>query len=93
MILNPEKCHYMSLGKGSEGDLLRFCGEVLEASQIETVLGIQIDNKLNFESHIKSLCSKASLKLGALQRFSNLLDAHKKNFIFNSIIKSQFSYC
>ena len=93
MILNPEKCHYMSLRKDSEGDLLRFCGEVLEASQIETVLGIQIDNELNFENHIKSLCSKASQKLGVLQRFSNLLDARKKNLVFNSIIKSQFSYC
>ena len=31
---------------------------------------IQIDNKLNFETHIKYLCSKASQKLGALQRFS-----------------------
>ena len=93
MILNPEKYHYMNLGKDFEGDLLRFCEELLEASQIETVLGIQIDNKLNFENHIKSLCSKASQKLGALQRFSNLLDAQKKNLLFNSIIKSQFSYC
>ena len=93
MMLNPEKCHYMSLGKDSEGDSLRFCGEVLEASQIETVLGIQIDNKLNFVNHINSLCSKASWRLGGLQRFSNLLDAQKKNILFNSIIKSQFSYC
>ena len=92
MILNPEKCQYMNLGKNSEGDLLRFCAEVLEASQIETVLGIQNDYKLNFENHIKSLCSKASQKLGALQRFSNLLDTQKKNLLFNSIIKSQFSY-
>ena len=29
-----------------DSDILRFCGEVLEASQIESVLGIQIDNKL-----------------------------------------------
>ena len=93
MILNPEKCHYMSLGKDSEGDLLKFCGEVLEASQTETVLGIQIDNKLNFENHIKSLCSKAFQELGTLQRFSNLLDVQKKNLSFNSIIKSQFNYC
>ena len=42
----------MSLGKDSEDDLLRFCGEVLEASRIETVLGIQNDNKLKFENHI-----------------------------------------
>ena len=32
MILNSEKCHYMSLGKDSESDLLRPCREVLEAS-------------------------------------------------------------
>ena len=35
MILNPEKCHYMSLGNDSEGDLLRVCEEVLEASQLK----------------------------------------------------------
>ena len=29
MILNPEKCHYMRLGKDYGSDLLRFCGEVL----------------------------------------------------------------
>ena len=45
MILNPEKCHYMWLGKDSVSDLLRLCGEDLEASKLETVLGIQIDNK------------------------------------------------
>ena len=93
MILNPEKYHYMCLGKDYVSDLLRFCGEVLENSELKTLLGIQIDNKLNFENHIKSLCSKASQKLGALQRFSNLLDAQKKNLLFSSIIKSQFSYC
>ena len=93
MILNLEKCHYMCLGKDSAGDLLRFCGEDLVASELETVLGIQIDNKLNFESRIKSLCNKASQKLGALQRISNMLDTQKKNLLFNSILKSQFSYC
>ena len=93
MISTPEKCHYMSLGKDFESDLLRCCEEVLETRELETVFGIQIDNKLNFENHIKYLCSKASRKLGALQRFSNLFDAQKKNPLFNSIIKSQFSYC
>ena len=83
----------MSLGKDSEVDLLKFCGEVLEVSQTEIVLGIQIDNKLNFANHIKSLCSKASQKFGTLQRFSNLLDAEKKNVLLSSIIKSQFSHC
>ena len=31
--------------------------------------------------------------MGALQRMSNLLDEQMKNLLFNSLIKSQFSYC
>ena len=40
-----------------------------------------------------SLGNKASQKLGALKRFSNLLDPQKRNILYNSMIKSQFSYC
>ena len=42
MILNLEKYHYMSLGKDSESDLLRFCGEVFETSKLEAVLGYKL---------------------------------------------------
>ena len=80
-ILNPEKCHYMCLGKVPLSVLLKFCGAHLKASELETILGIQTDNKLNFGNHIKFLCSKASLKLGASQRISNLLHTQKKNLV------------
>ena len=56
MILNLEKYHYICLGKDSVGDLLKVCGEVLE-----TILGIQIDNKLNFENHINSFMTEADI--------------------------------
>ena len=68
----------MCLGKDYATDLQRFFREVLETSELEAELGTQIDNKLNFENHIKSLYSRASQKLEALQRFSSLLDAQKK---------------
>ena len=83
----------MSLGKDAKSDLLRICGEVHEGSELETVLGTQIDSKLNFENYIKSLCGKVSQKLGGLQRFSNLFDAQTKSLLFNSIIKFQFRSC
>ena len=75
----------MNLGKDTVSDLLRFC--------IKTVLGIKIDNKPNIKIHIKSLCSNTTQKLGALKRISTLLDTQKKNLLFNSIIKFQFSHC
>ena len=83
----------MCLGKDCDSDLLRFCGEDLETSELETVLGIKVGNNLNFEIHIKSFCSKSSQKLEALQRISNLLDTQKRNLLLYSIVKSHFSYC
>ena len=61
MNSNPEKLSASVLEKkDSISNLPRLYGEVLEASELETLFGIQIGNKLNFENHIKSLCSKAS---------------------------------
>ena len=72
-ILHPGKCHSLLVlllvpQQDAVRNLLQFCGEDLQVSELETVLGLQIDNKLNFESHIKTLCSKASRKLGPLQQ-------------------------
>ena len=38
--------------------------------QKEVILGISIDNKLTFDSHIKSIYRKAGQKLSALSRIS-----------------------
>ena len=41
----------------------------------EKILGITIDNKLTFKSHVKILCRKAFHKLGALSSLlSHLID-------------------
>ena len=93
MILYSDKCHYMCLRKDAVSDLLQLSKEEVKESEPETVLGIEIYNKLTFESHIKTLRSKASQKLGALQRISNLLGTQKKTLLFNIITKSQSSCC
>ena len=83
----------MCLGKDTVNDILNFCDEELKSSELETVLGIEIDQKLTFNCHVKTLCSKAAKKLSALQRIDNIIDEEKRNLLFNAIIKSQFSYC
>ena len=62
MILNPDKCHYMCLGKDAVNDILKLCDVELKSSELETVLGIEIDQKLTFNCHVKTLCSKAAKK-------------------------------
>ena len=54
------------------------------------ILGVIIENKVNFKSQ---LCKKPSQKIAALSRFSSYLHNSEKKLIFNSIIKSKFSYC
>ena len=52
-----------------------------------------MDSKLNFDSHITSLCKKAGQKLSALARISHYLTQDQKLLLLNSVAKSQLSYC
>ena len=57
------------------------------------ISGITIDNKLNFNNHIKSICRKSGQKLCALLRISLNFNMRQKILLHKSVIKSQFSYC
>ena len=52
-----------------------------EKNNKETILGIKIDQKLTFSSHIKTLCTKAGQKLRALVWISNYLDQNRNFFL------------
>ena len=68
-------------------------GEVeISNSKCEKFLGIKIDSKLMFDSHVKSLCKKASQKLNALSRVAYQLDFNQRKLLMNAFITSQFSY-
>ena len=60
-------------------------------SKYENLLGIHIDNKLTFESHVKSLCKKTSQKLNAFARIVSSLKFDQRKLL-NAFITSQFSY-
>ena len=62
-------------------------------SNAEILLGIFLDSKLNFESHIASLCRKAGQKINTSARLKNYFKSDQRNFLLNSVIKSQFTYC
>ena len=64
----------------------------LENCKEEVILGITIDNKLTFYSHIESICRKAGQKPSALFNISSYLETDKKELLFKSMVKLQFSY-
>ena len=83
----------MCLGNNTENETFLFYNILVENSKEQKILGVMIDNKLNFKSHISELRKKASQKIVALSTLSSYLHNSEKKLIFNSIIKSQFSNC
>ena len=59
----------------------------------EKLLGILLGSKLDFDSHITSLCKKARQKRCGLARINHYLTPDQKLLLLNSVVKSQFSYC
>ena len=93
MVLNSKKCHFMCIGKDGEMKHLLLKMYVIKAARKKLLLGITIDNKLSFDSHIRKMCKKSGQKLNALSRITTFLNKDQKSIIFNAMIKSQFSYC
>ena len=50
------------------------------------------DYKLNFDEHVKILCSKANNKMKALSRAMPYMSVEKK-ISMNSFFNAQFNYC
>ena len=44
----------------------------IKVSDTVTLFGVQIDNRLKFDSHIQKICTKASLQLNCLKRLASL---------------------
>ena len=93
MVLNPGKCHYIVIGDDdSTHEIILNNNEIASFSE-EELLGILIDSKLKFDSHITSLCKKAGQKLSALARTNHYLTQYQKLLLINSVVISQFNYC
>ena len=65
----------------------------IKNSVSEKLLGVIIDNTLDFMEHLNTLCKKANLKLHASNRISRFLSPEQYVLIINAYIKSLFNYC
>ena len=64
MVLNPDKSSFMLLGVDDELQTNLVCGnETLQKGKQEKVLGVTIDNKLNFATHLSNIAKKLTLNL------------------------------
>ena len=72
MVLNPDKCHFLTLASSKQFPDFSFKNTTIKNVTEEKILWMTINNNLNFKSHMKKICEKVHQKLSALARISKL---------------------
>ena len=65
---NPDKCHFICSSSVKKSIMIK--NEQIRSSSCENILGVFLDSKLTFQSHIDNTCKKASQKLNAISRIT-----------------------
>ena len=65
----------------------------IKTSSSVELLGVHIDDKLNFNLHISKICRSAANQLHALIRLQMFLNFEEKKTLINSYFYSSFNYC
>ena len=82
MKMNPEKCHVIDLGNTKINDdfTVQIGNASITPESEVTLLGITLDNKLDFTSHISKICKEATNKVKALLRIAKHLTMPQRNY-------------
>ena len=73
--------------------MLKIGNENLSACKLVDLLGVKIDNNLDFKEHVTKSCKKGSQKLHTLARLSKYLGKKKFRLLIRAFVNSQFNYC
>ena len=96
MIINPDKFQAIILDKNKSNltnILLTIDNETIKSVPSVELLGIHLDDKLNFNLHISNICRSAANQLNALIRLKSYLSFNAKRVLINSYIISNFNCC
>ena len=92
MKINSDKW-YVILSSNDKNKKTELNGEVINNTQVQKLLGVHIDYKLKFDTHIETFYKKAGKKLYALARIIKCMSTNQAQLLMRSFIMSQFSYC
>ena len=96
MMVNPDKVQAIVLNKKRSNltnTNFQVDNQAIKSVSSVEILGIHIDDKLNFNLHIREICKSAANQLNALIRLKQFLSFHAKEVLINSYIISNFNYC
>ena len=96
MIVNPDKFQAILLDKRKSGHTnqrIVVDNQYIKVVSSVELLGIQIDDKLEFNLHISNICRSAANQLNALFRLKRFLGYKEKRILINSYFMANFNYC
>ena len=91
MKSNTDKCHLIIVNH--QDNNIKIGNDIIISKTSVKLLGVTIDNKLNFNEHVDNICKKANNKLHALARIAKYLSPDKLRILMKAFIESQFIYC
>ena len=83
MVLNPGKFQAMVINRFDK----------MENKHSVRLLGIEVDNQLNFDNHVSTLCKKADSQLNATGRLRKYSGFPEKNNSMEAFVFSNLNYC
>ena len=92
LTLNADKCKLL-VTKHEDEVSITLDKEVTKGNKPVKLLGIKIDNKLDFNEHIYNIYKKASIKLHALARIAPYMNKGKLRILMKTFIDAHFNYC
>ena len=66
LVLNSDKCHFVTLWTPNTLANFKFENIKIKNSVSEKLLGVIIDNKLDFTEHLDTVCKNANLKFSKM---------------------------
>ena len=96
MIINPCKFQSIIIDKKKQDqtkETFEIGDKIIESWPLVKLLGVQIDDKLNFNLHITNICRSAANQLNILIRLKQFLSFEAKKVLDNSYFYSNFNYC
>ena len=96
MVVNPDKFQAIILDKRKKDhtdEHITVDNQQIKVVSSVKLLGLQLDDKLNFNLHISHICKSAANQLNALIRLKKFMNFEEKKILINNYFMANFNYC
>ena len=93
MLANPYKFQEIFLASADIEFKFEIDDITLVAEKYVKLLGVNLDKKLNYDTHIQHICKKAGNHLNALKRLLPYISVNHRMAIFRCFILCHFQLC